>query len=200
MIDFINQNARKIPEWPLYFIGFLPAGWLLYQGIIGNLGGDPVEALEHELGLLALQFLLATLTITPLRRYAGLNLLKFRRPLGLLGFGYVCLHLLTWVALDLALRWGQIWEDLTERPYIIIGMTAFLLLLPLALTSTKKSIRRLGQNWTKLHRLSYVAVILGGLHFVMQEKVWSIESFVYLALAISLVGMRYLWLKRRVAR
>ncbi len=197
MIDLINSTARKIPEWPLYIVGFIPAAWLLWLGVNGGLGVEPVKALEHELGLLALQLLIATLLVTPLRRYAGVNLLKFRRPLGLLGFGYIVLHLLTWLALDMAFLWGQAIEDIVERPYITIGMAAFLLLLPLALTSTKKSIRRLGQKWTKLHRLSYVAVVLGGLHFVMQEKVWSVEAILYLLAAIGVVAMRMLWLKRR---
>lgn len=200
MIDQLNQILRRVPEWPLYFLGFVPAAWLLWQGVNGGLGVEPIEALEHELGVLALQFLLATLLVTPLRRYAGLNLLKFRRAFGLLGFGYVCLHLLTWLALDMAFLWPQIAGDIVERPYITIGMAAFLLLLPLALTSTKSAIRRMGMTWHKLHRLSYVAVVLGGIHFVMQEKVWSVQSLVYLALALGLVAMRALWLSRRVAR
>jgi sulfoxide reductase heme-binding subunit YedZ len=200
MIDTLNQTLRRLPEWPLYILGFLPAAWLLWLGVNGGLGVEPIKALEHELGVIALQFLIAALLVTPLRRYVGLNLLKFRRALGLLGFGYVCLHLLTWLALDMSFLWGQIAEDLLERPYITIGMAAFLLLLPLALTSTKSAIRRMGLRWHKLHRLSYVAVVLGGLHFVMQEKVWSLQSLAYLAIAVTVVAMRALWLTRRVAR
>lgn len=200
MIDTLNQTLRRLPEWPLYILGFLPAAWLLWLGINGGLGVEPIKALEHELGVIALQFLIATLLVTPLRRYAGLNLLKFRRAFGLLGFGYVCLHLLTWLALDMSFLWGQIAEDLVERPYITIGMAAFLMLVPLALTSTKAAIRRMGMRWHKLHRLSYVAVVLGGLHFVMQEKVWSVQSLVYLAIAVAVVAMRALWMTRRVAR
>ena len=200
MIDTLNQTLRRLPEWPLYILGFLPAAWLLWLGINGGLGVEPIKALEHELGVIALQFLIATLLVTPLRRYVGLNLLKFRRAFGLLGFAYVCLHLLTWLALDMSFLWGQIAEDLVERPYITIGMAAFLMLLPLALTSTKAAIRRMGMRWHKLHRLSYVAVVLGGLHFVMQEKVWSVQSLVYLAIAVAVVAMRALWMTRRVAR
>lgn len=200
MIDTLNQTLRRLPEWPLYILGFLPAAWLLWLGVNGGLGVEPIEALEHELGVLALQFLIAALLVTPLRRYVGLNLLKFRRALGLLGFGYVCLHLLTWLALDMSFLWGQIAADMVERPYITIGMAAFLLLVPLALTSTKAAIRRLGLRWHKLHRLSYVAVVLGGLHFVMQEKVWSVQSLAYLAIAVAVVAMRALWMSRRVAR
>lgn len=200
LVDIVNQTARRLPEWPLYILGFLPAAWLLWLGVNGGLGVEPIKALEHELGVIALQFLIATLLVTPLRRYGGVNLLKFRRPLGLLGFGYVALHLLTWLALDMSFLWAQIAEDLVERPYITIGMAAFLLLLPLALTSTKAAIRRMGVRWQKLHRLSYVAVVLGGVHFVMQEKVWTLQSLTYLAIALAVVAMRLLWMRRRVAR
>lgn len=200
MIDDINQSLRRLPEWPLYILGLFPAAWLLWLGMTGGLGVEPISALEHELGVIALQFLIASLLVTPLRRYAGLNLLKFRRAFGLLGFLYICLHLLTWLALDMALLWGQIAEDLVERPYIMVGMAAFLMLVPLAATSTKAAIRRMGASWQKLHRLSYLAVILGGVHFVMQEKVWTAQSLIYLAIALGVVGLRALWMKRRVAR
>ena len=199
MIDRVNQALRRLPEWPLYPLGLVPAGWLLWLGLNGGLGVEPIEALEHELGVIALQFLIATLLVTPLRRYVGLNLLRFRRAFGLLGFTYVCLHLLTWLALDMSFLWAQIAGDIVERPYITIGMTAFLMLVPLAATSTKSAIRRMGPRWHRLHRLSYLAVVLGGLHFVMQEKVWSVQSLVYLGLAIGVVALRWLWLRPRVA-
>ncbi len=198
--DHINQTARRVPEWPFYVLGLIPAAWLLWLGINGGLGPEPIKALEHELGVWALKFLFASLLITPLRRYASLNLLKFRRPLGLLGFIYVGLHLLTWLALDMSFLWAQIAEDIVRRPYITIGMAAFAMLVPLAVTSTKKSIRRLGARWTQLHRLVYPAVILGGVHFVMQEKVWTVQSLVYLTIAIVLVASRGLWLPRRRTR
>jgi len=199
MIDRVNQALRRLPEWPLYPLGLVPAGWLLWLGLNGGLGVEPIEALEHELGVITLQFLIATLLVTPLRRYAGLNLLRFRRAFGLLGFTYVCLHLLTWLALDMSFLWAQIAGDIVERPYITIGMAAFLMLVPLAATSTKSAIRRMGPRWHRLHRLSYLAVVLGGLHFVMQEKVWSVQSLVYLGLAIGVVALRWLWLRPRVA-
>lgn len=199
MIDRVNQALRRLPEWPLYPLGLVPAGWLLWLGLNGGLGVEPIEVLEHELGVIALQFLIATLLVTPLRRYAGLNLLRFRRAFGLLGFTYVCLHLLTWLALDMSFLWAQIAGDIVERPYITIGMAAFLMLVPLAATSTRSAIRRMGPRWHRLHRLSYLAVVLGGLHFVMQEKVWSVQSLVYLGLAIGVVALRWLWLRPRVA-
>lgn len=200
MIDWINRTARKLPEWPLYFVGFVPAAWLLWLGVNGGLGVEPIKTLEQTLGRIALQFLFASLMVTPLRRYCGLNLLKFRRPLGLLGFGYVCLHLATWLALDMVFLWGQIVEDLTERPFIIIGMSVFLMLVPLALTSTRKWIRRLGPRWQVLHRLIYLAVPLAGVHFLMQERVWTVQLIVYLTLAFGLVAIRVMWMRRRIAR
>ena len=200
MIDRINQTLRKLPEWPLYFIGFIPAVWLLWLGVNGGLGVEPIKTLEQNLGRIALQFLIASLMVTPLRRYAGLNLLKFRRALGLLGFGYICLHLTTWLALDMVFLWGQIVEDLTERPFVIIGMTVFVLLLPLALTSTKKWIRRLGPRWQKLHRLVYLAVPLAGIHFLMQERVWTGQLIIYLILAFGVVAIRMAWMRRRIVR
>ncbi|PIV76532.1 MAG: protein-methionine-sulfoxide reductase heme-binding subunit MsrQ [Rhodobacteraceae bacterium CG17_big_fil_post_rev_8_21_14_2_50_65_11] len=196
----MNDVLRRLPEWPVYIIGLLPAVWFLWLGMTGGLGVEPISALEHKLGVTALQFLIASLLVTPLRRYAGVNLLKFRRAFGLLGFIYVCLHLLTWLVLDMSLLWAQIVNDIVERPYITIGVMAFVPLVPLAMTSTKRAIRRMGPRWQTLHRLSYVSVVLGGVHFVMQEKVWTAQSLIYLGIAIAVVAMRLLWRRRRVAR
>lgn len=193
----ISQAARKIPEMPLYIVGLVPPAWLLWRGATGALGPDPVKVMEHTIGLWGLQLLLASLCVTPLLRFARINLIKFRRPLGLIGALYILLHFLVWLLLDLQLRWGQIIEDLSKRPYIIVGFVALLLLVPLAATSWKGAIRAMGpQAWGRLHKLSYLIVILGGVHFVMQEKVWEVESLAYLFAAILLVGSRILWLKR----
>ncbi|MFO6466095.1 sulfite oxidase heme-binding subunit YedZ [Jannaschia sp. KMU-145] len=175
----------------------VPGGLLVWSLFTGGLGVDPVKAIEHRLGTLALQFLLASLTITPLLRYARINLIKFRKVLGLLGFGYLTLHFLVWLLLDLQLRWGEIGTDLTKRPYIVVGFIGFLALIPLAATSYQAAVRWLGtQTWQRVHRLVYLSVILGGVHFVMQERVWTTESLTYLALAVVLVGTRLLWIRR----
>ena len=135
--------------------------------------------------------------MTPLLRYGRINLLKFRKALGLIGFSYLVLHFLVWLLLDLQLRWGEIGTDLVKRPYIVVGFIAFLALIPLAATSYKRAVSALGaQNWQRIHRLVYPAVILGGVHYVMQEKVWTFESLAYLAAAVLLVGMRFLWIRR----
>ena len=133
-VDQVNAGLRRVPTWLVYAVCAVPPFWLLYLGLTGGLGVDPIKALEHELGELALQFLVAGLAITPLRRYVGLNLLKFRRAIGLMTFYYVCCHLLVWLFLDVQIL-SEIWADIIKRPYITIGMLAFLVMIPLAVTS-----------------------------------------------------------------
>ncbi|MEM7090958.1 MAG: protein-methionine-sulfoxide reductase heme-binding subunit MsrQ [Pseudomonadota bacterium] len=188
-MQLVNQILRKIPVWAVYLIGALPAPWLLYLGMTGGLGVEPIEALEHRLGELALQLLILGLAVTPMRQYLGLNLMKFRRAIGVLAFTYVSLHLLVWLVLDVQLP-GQIWADIIKRPYITVGMAAFLLLLPLAVTSNTWSVRRLGPKWRILHKLVYPAVFLGGLHYVMLAKGFQIEPLIYLALITILLVLR----------
>lgn len=191
MIERINTWARKVPTWLVYILYIIPVPVLLYQGINGALGPDPVKALEHELGEIALQLLIIGLTFTPLRRFLKLNLLKFRRTFGVLAFTYVVLHLLVWAILDVQ-SLSAVWADIVKRPFITIGMASLVLLLPLALTSNNWSMRKLGPRWRKLHRLTYPAVILGGVHYIMVKKVWEVEPLVYLAVILVLIAMRYL--------
>ncbi len=192
----INGAARRTPTWPLYILCALPPVWFVYQGFTGGLGVEPIRALEHKLGELALQFLLAGLTITPLRRHLGVNLLKFRRMLGLAAFFYVVLHLLVWLVLDVQIP-AQIWADIVKRPYITVGMAGFLLLIPLAVTSNQWSIRRMGVKWRQLHLLVYPAVFLGALHFVMLVKGFQIEPLLYLGAVLMLLGLRVVPKRRR---
>ena len=187
--DRINGFARRMPVWAVYALYLLPVPWLLYLAQTGGLGREPIKALEHELGEIALQLLIIGLSITPLRTYVGLNLMKFRRTFGLLAFIYVCLHLLVWLVLDVGIL-SQIWADILKRPYITIGMAAFVLMLPLALTSNNWSVRKLGAAWRRLHRLVYVVVVLGAVHFIMIKKVWETEPLVYLAVILGLLALR----------
>ncbi|AZV79757.1 protein-methionine-sulfoxide reductase heme-binding subunit MsrQ [Parasedimentitalea marina] len=189
MRDRLNQSLRHLPTWVVYIVGTLPAPWLFYQGLTGGLGVEPIKALEHEYGELALQLLVFSLAITPLRKFAGINLLKFRRAVGLLCFLYVTCHLMVWLVLDVQIP-GQIWADILKRPYITIGMAGFLLLLPLAVTSNNWSIRRLGPLWRKLHRASYVIGLLGAVHFILLVKGVQIEPLIYLALIVGLLLLR----------
>ncbi|MEH6673917.1 MAG: protein-methionine-sulfoxide reductase heme-binding subunit MsrQ [Sulfitobacter sp.] len=194
MIDRLNTIARRVPAWVVYIVGLMPVPWFLFQAQTGGLGAEPIKALEKELGLLALQLLVAGLAITPARRYLRLNLIKFRRALGLLAFIYVALHLLVWLALDVGIL-SQIWADILKRPYITIGMAGFACLLPLAATSNSYSIRKLGAKWRKLHRLTYLAVVLGAVHFIWLVKGFQIEPLLYMAAILALLALRVI--KRR---
>jgi len=196
--DVVNGAARRIPPWLLYVIGPLPAVWFFWLGLTGGLGPEPIKALEHRLGELALQLLLAGLAITPLRRQFGVNLIRYRRAVGLLAFFYVTVHLAVWLFLDVQI-WGQIWADIIKRPYITIGMAGFALMIPLAVTSNNWSVRRLGSAWRRLHRLTYGAVLLGAVHYVMLVKGWQIEPLLYLAAALGLLLLRLPLQRRRPA-
>jgi sulfoxide reductase heme-binding subunit YedZ len=169
----------------------LPVPWLFYLATTGGLGVEPIKPLEHELGEIAMQLLIIGLCITPLRRFFGINLIKFRRAIGLLAFIYVVLHLGVWVVLDMSLLWPQMWADIWKRPYITIGMVAFVLMVPLAVTSNDASVRRLGAaGWRKLHKLVYPIAVLGAVHFIMVQKVWEIEPVVYLLVVLCILGLR----------
>ena len=162
---------------------------------------EPIKALEQELGEFALQLLIVGLAVTPLRRFAGLNLIRFRRAIGLMAFFYVALHLLTWLVLDVQIL-SQIWADIVKRPYITIGMAGFVLLVPLALTSNNWSVRRLGPRWRKLHKLTYLAVLLGGVHYLMLAKGLQLEPLLYLGVILGLLALRIEpgKLRRRIGR
>ncbi len=199
VLDQLNGYARRLPTWVIYILGAIPFAALVYAALFGGLGADPVKALENELGQWGLRFLVASLAITPLMRM-GLRVLKFRRAIGLVGFYYICLHFLVWITLDLALRWGQIGTELYKRPFILVGFAAFLLLLPLALTSWNGAIRRLGAGaWKRLHRLAYPAIFAGAVHYVMIGKVWSFDALFYLAVTVMLLACRLPLFARRQA-
>ncbi|RRH72521.1 sulfoxide reductase heme-binding subunit YedZ [Falsigemmobacter faecalis] len=175
----------------VWALGLLPGLWLVAQLFIGRLGADPLKALEHGFGLHALQFLIAALAVTPLLRLAGVNLMRWRRALGLLSFTYALCHLLIWLSLDLQFRWGEIGRDLTKRPYIMIGMAAFVLLLPLAVTSSDRALRAMGPlRWRRLHLLTWPAASLAVVHFLMVGKVWEAEALIYAGLIAGLVFLR----------
>lgn len=176
--------------WALYAAGFVPAVWYFWLGATGQIPGNVVKEFEHLLGIWALRFLIAALAVTPLRDLAGINLMRYRRALGLLAFWYVTMHFATYMILDQNLNFSAILADIAKRPFITIGMACLVLLMPLALTSNAFSIRRLGPNWNRLHRLSYVIVLGGATHYAMSVKVVTAEPFIYLLLAIVLVAYR----------
>ena len=189
--DTINSTARRTPKWLVYLLGVLPFAWLVWQLFNGGLGIDPVKSLEHELGEIGLQFLIASLAITPLLKRGRINLVKFRRVLGLLSFFYIAMHFSVWFVLDMGLLWPEILKDLTKRPYIVIGMAALVMMIPLALSSNDLALRKLGPTtWRRIHKMAYAIGILGGLHFVMIVKGFQIEPFIYLGVIILLLALR----------
>jgi sulfoxide reductase heme-binding subunit YedZ len=183
-------------------LALVPAAALAYRAATDGLGANPIEEITHETGLSALRLLLASLAITPLRRFFGWSALApYRRTLGLLAFGYACLHVATYVALDLFFDFSAIAEDVAKRPYITVGFAAFCCLLPLALTSTRASIRRLGaKRWTALHRLAYVAGLAAVVHFLWLVKADLRQPLRYaLALALLLAARAWFIAPRRAA-
>lgn len=193
----INRAQRHLPAWPIYLFGLGWAGWLFWLGVSGALGPEPINALERRYGLLALQVLLATLAITPLRTWTNISLIKYRRALGLTAFGFLMAHFLVWSILDLQ-SLSRIGTEILRRPYITVGFTAFLLLIPLAVTSNNTSIRRLGAaGWKRLHKLTYPAILLGAIHFVWLVKGYPAEPFLYLGAVILLLALRLVPKRRR---
>lgn len=188
--DGINGAVRRVPVWLIWLILGAPAVWYFYLGLTGGLGAEPIKALERALGEVALQLLVAGLCVTPLRRYAGINLLRFRRAIGLLTFSYVALHLLVWLVLDVGIV-AQIWADILKRPYVTVGFIAFLLMIPLAITSNNLSLRRLGPlRWRRLHMLTYVVAVLGAVHFIWLAKGFQVEPLIYLGMILMLLALR----------
>jgi sulfoxide reductase heme-binding subunit YedZ len=198
----VEQRYRYVWK-PLVFIAALLPALSMLAGVFGiagqRLGADPVEELLLTCGKTALKLLLLTLAVTPLARIAHRpQLLRLRRMLGLFAFAYAALHFAVYLALDRAFDASMVVEDITRRPYITIGFTALLLLLPLAATSTQRMMRRLGRRWQHLHRLVYLIAILGVWHYYWQVKRDVTEPLVYAGILAVLLGWR-VW-QRRGAR
>ena len=197
----VDQRYRFVYK-PLGFIAALiPLVWLI-SGALGwfdvSLGADPVKKIEHVLGKTALNLLLLTLAVTPVRHLAKLpHLPRFRRMLGLFAFFYASLHFIVYLSLDLEFNWHTLWGDIAKRPYITIGFIALLLLIPLAITSTNRMMRRLGRRWQKLHRLVYPIAILGVWHFYWQVKRDIREPLIYAGILAVLLGYRWVRARRK---
>jgi sulfoxide reductase heme-binding subunit YedZ len=187
---------------PLVFLAALsPFLWLVFRVLTGRLTANPVEDIELTTGIWALRFLLITLAITPLRRLTGWNrVIQYRRMLGLFAFFYASIHLLTYLTFDQVFNPQLIVKDVLKRPFITAGMVAFLLMVPLAITSTKGWIRRLGKKWQALHRLIYVSGLAAALHFIWKVKVVIGEPVYYAIILAVLLGFRLAWHFRPSAR
>jgi sulfoxide reductase heme-binding subunit YedZ len=195
-----RHSWTRLANPAIYVIGLVPAVWTFHLALTDQLGADPLKILERSLGLWSLRFLVAGLAISPLRRFAGLNLLRHRRALGLLAFAYALLHVVVYAWLDQGLDLSAIWKDIVKRPYITVGLLAFLILIPLAATSNAVSIRRLGSLWHKLHRWVYLAAAAAALHFALLVKSLTAEPIIYAALVSGLLLVRLLPKGARVPR
>jgi sulfoxide reductase heme-binding subunit YedZ len=198
-----GSTYGSIRTWKrvVFAAGLLPCVYLLALAAAARLGANPIEAITLFSGRWTLRFLLLTLAVTPARRLFHWNaVIQFRRMLGLFTFFYASLHLLTYVVLDQFFDWATIVEDVTKRPFIMAGMGAFLLMTPLALTSTRASIRRLGRRWAQLHMLIYPAAILGVVHFIWKVKSDLRSPTRYALLLAILLGIRLIHMARTRAR
>ena len=185
----------------IWVLGLAPLGWGVWAFFSDGLGANPVEALLHAAGRWALAFLLLGLAVTPVRRFTGWGrIIKVRRLLGIFAFFYAATHLLVYLGLDQGFAWSFILEDIVERPFITVGFAAFLLLLPLAGTSTRGWIRRLGRRWQLLHRLVYPAAGLAALHFYWKVKADTFWPLLVAALLAVLLLARVRWPTKKRAR
>ena len=184
----IGSRSARIA---LAVVGLIPLAQGIFDFATGGLGPEPVEEITHRTGEWALRMLLLGLAVSPARRLLDApGLAPHRRTFGLLAFLYASLHFITYLALDLDFRLGDLAEDIRERPFITVGFSALVLLSPLALTSTRGWIRRLGKRWRQLHRGVYLAVTLAAIHFVWSAKADWLEPGIYAAVAAALLGLR----------
>jgi sulfoxide reductase heme-binding subunit YedZ len=195
VVDRFNAIAREVPAWPLYGLGAAWAAWYFWLGLSNQLGPEPINVLERAYGLTGLKLLVAGLCVTPLRKYAGINLLKFRRAIGVTAFFFILAHLTVFAVLDVQ-SLGRVWTEVVKRPYVTVGMLAFVMLIPLAVTSNNLSLRKMGgAAWRRLHVLVYPAAVLGGIHFWWLVKGFQIEPLIYLTIIVAVLALRLRWAK-----
>ncbi len=196
-----RQLVRRVLKPAVFFAALLPFLYLLWRAAMGELSANPIEDITLTTGRWTLRFLLITLAVTPLRRFTGWQAaVRFRRMLGLFAFFYGTLHLLTYVVLDQFFAWHYILQDIAKRPYITVGFAAFVLMVPLALTSTSGMIRRLGgRQWALLHRLIYVSALGGVVHFWWKVKADTRDPLVYAVILAVLLAARVWFVARKAA-
>ncbi len=198
-----SRWSVKLTQTIVVAAALVPVGLIVWDALHDHLGANPIEQITHRTGDWTIRLLLGALAITPLRRLTGWNgIIRYRRTMGLLAFTYVCLHFLTYLVIDqgfpiqgFAIRY--VVEDIAKRPYITVGFTAFLLLIPLAWTSTRGWVRRLGKKWKALHQLIYVAAALGVLHYLWQIKGDRPTAVYYGLVLVGLLVLR-VWQRRSV--
>ena len=175
----------------IFFLCLIPFFIITYKIYFNQLGPDPVKEITHHTGEWTLIFVCLTLAMSPLKRFTNLSIwIKFRRTLGLFVFFYATLHLLTYVVIDYRLDWQQIFDDVLKKKYIFVGFAAWLLLIPLVITSSRKMVKLLKHNWKKLHRLIYVIAIFGALHFIWLSKTIFFKPLIFISIILVLLSLR----------
>lgn len=187
----INGALRKVPAWLIYVLATIWVGWVFYLGATNQLGPEPINTLERAYGEMGLKFLVVGLAVTPLRNWTGINLIRFRRAIGVTTFFLIVAHFAVWALLDVQ-SFARVWTEIVKRKYVTVGMAAFMLLIPLAVTSNNLSIRKMGPlAWRKLHQLVYPIAILAGVHYLWLVKGFQIEPIIYMAVILGLIATRY---------
>lgn len=194
-----GKTSLRVESAVVWLLCVAPLLILLAQGFTGDLTANPVQYVLHQLGVWALRFLCITLAMSPLVKLAGVTrVMRYRRRIGLWAFAYVTLHLLMYVVVDQELDLGSIWKDIVKRPYITIGMAAFVLLLPLAVTSFNKVRRKMRpRNWQRLHRIVYLIAAMGVAHYYLLVKADHSDPIFYGVIVALLLGARFIPARRR---
>lgn len=195
----INGGLRRVPAWTIYIAGALYVVWQFWLALnqVGPYLVEPINVLERAYGEIGLKLLMVGLLVSPLRKLTGVNLLKFRRAIGVTGFFIVLAHFLVFAILDVQ-SLERVWTETVKRPYVTVGMAAFLMLIPLAVTSNNLSVRKLGAAaWRKLHKLTYPAVVLGGIHYLWLVKGFQLQPIIFMAVILGLLAMRVKWPRTR---
>ena len=182
---------HKYIKIPIFFLSLLPILIIFYQIIFNQLGPEPVKEITHVTGNWTLRFIIITLAMTPLQKFTKLNFwISYRRMFGLFVFFYASAHMMTYVGIDYRFDWSSISDDIVKKKFIFAGFLAWLLLVPLALTSSKRMIRLLRDKWKKLHKLIYIISLLGIIHYLWLVKVVTIEPLIYLIIIVILLTLR----------
>lgn len=201
LVQSINGGLRRIPAWTTYGVGAGYIVWEFWRALnqIGPYLVEPINVLERAYGEVALILLVAGLSVTPLRQYAGINLIKFRRSIGVMAFVFVLAHFLVFALLDVR-SIERVWTEIVKRPYVTVGMLSFVMLIPLALTSNNLSVRKMGAaRWRKVHKLAYPAALLGAVHYLWLARGFQLEPILYLGAILGLLAIRVKWKQLRRA-
>ena len=185
------MNIQRYIKIPIFFLSLLPILIIFYQITFNQLGPEPVKEITHVTGNWTLRFIIITLAMTPLQKFTKLNFwISYRRMFGLFVFFYASAHMMTYVGIDYRFDWSSISDDIVKKKFIFAGFLAWLLLVPLALTSSKRMIRLLRDKWKKLHKLIYIISLLGIIHYLWLVKVVTVEPLIYLIIIVILLTLR----------